>query len=63
MGNVFGVPTGRTLSEDSLDIFEKFFPLGSVAVTAYKSSKTPASNLKKSESQHILNVHISYFTL
>jgi len=47
MGNVFGVPTGWTLSEDSLDIFEKFFPLDSVTVTTYKNSKKPASNLKK----------------
>jgi hypothetical protein len=47
MGNVFGVPTEWTLIEDSLDIFEKFFPLDSVAVTAYKNSKKPASNLKR----------------
>jgi len=59
MGNVFGVPTEWTLSEDSLDIFEKFFPLDSVVVTAYKNCKKPASNLKESESQHILNFHIS----
>jgi hypothetical protein len=39
MGNVFGLPILRTLSEDSLDIFDKFFPLDSIAVTAYKNSK------------------------
>jgi hypothetical protein len=47
MGNVYGVPTGWTLSEDSLDIFKKFFPLDNVPVTAYKNIKKPASNLKK----------------
>jgi hypothetical protein len=47
MENVFGVPTERTLSEDSLDIFQKFFPLDSVTVTAFKNSKKPASNLKR----------------
>jgi hypothetical protein len=47
MGNVFGVPTGWTLSKDSLDIFEKFLPLDNVAVPAYKNIKKPASNLKK----------------
>jgi hypothetical protein len=47
MGNIFGVPTGWTLSKDSLDIFEKFFPSDSVAVTAYKNSKNQPVTKKK----------------
>ena len=58
MGNVFGVPTERTLSKDSLDIFEKFFPLVSVDVTGYSNSKNSAGNLIKIMSTHLEFSHL-----